>query len=91
MKNKLSTFRTTLMFSFDTWHVVQYVGSFVRIGCSVVMSSFYLQCTPEQISSDLYDELMYQLDHDDNLQKVSQLSLRQSSPRAFFTYDCVGE
>ncbi|GLD68596.1 ATP-dependent RNA helicase A isoform X1, partial [Lates japonicus] len=27
-------------------------------------------CTPEQISSDLRDELMFQLEHDDNLQKV---------------------
>lgn len=30
-----------------------------------------LQCTPEQISGDLHDELMYQLDQDENLQKVS--------------------
>lgn len=29
------------------------------------------QCTPEQISGDLHHELMYQLEHDDNLQKVS--------------------
>lgn len=35
---------------------------------------YCLQCTPEQISSDLHDELMYQLEHDDNLQKVSLLS-----------------
>lgn len=35
-----------------------------------------LQCTPEQISSDLHDELMFQLEHDDNLQKVSPALLR---------------
>lgn len=34
------------------------------------------QCTPEQISSDLQDELMFQLEHDHNLQKVSELLLR---------------
>lgn len=34
----------------------------------------FLQCTPEQISKDLHDELMCQLDHDDNLHKVSHLS-----------------
>ena len=34
----------------------------------------FLQCTPEQISGDLHDELMFQLDHDDNLQKVSLVS-----------------
>lgn len=33
-----------------------------------------LQCTPEQISKELHDELMCQLDHDDNLQKVRPLS-----------------
>ncbi|XP_062271002.1 LOW QUALITY PROTEIN: ATP-dependent RNA helicase A protein-like, partial [Scomber scombrus] len=27
-------------------------------------------CTPEQISGELHDELMYQLEHDDNLQKM---------------------
>lgn len=37
-----------------------------------------LQCTPEQISSDLHDELMFQLDHDDNLQKVSPALLLYS-------------
>lgn len=31
------------------------------------------QCTPEQISHDLHSELMYQLEHDQNLQKVGQL------------------
>lgn len=49
------------------------------IGCPVLMSPFYIlsppQCTPEQISGDLHDELMHQLEHDDNLQKVSLLSL----------------
>lgn len=30
------------------------------------------QCTPEQISHDLHSELMYQLGHDQNLQKVSK-------------------
>lgn len=39
------------------------------------MSLMFLQCTPEQISGDLHDELMYQLEHDDNLQKVSLFSL----------------
>uniref|UniRef100_A0A3Q3MY32 RNA helicase n=1 Tax=Mastacembelus armatus TaxID=205130 RepID=A0A3Q3MY32_9TELE len=38
-------------------------------------------CTPEQISGDLHDELMYQLEHDDNLQKVlverEQLPVKQ--------------
>lgn len=34
------------------------------------MSVFLPQCTPEQISGDLHDELMYQLEHDDGLQKV---------------------
>ncbi|KAL7386398.1 hypothetical protein ABVT39_007731 [Epinephelus coioides] len=38
-------------------------------------------CTPEQISSDLHDELMYQLEHDDNLQKTlmerDQLPVKQ--------------
>uniref|UniRef100_A0A8C2ZEX1 RNA helicase n=1 Tax=Cyclopterus lumpus TaxID=8103 RepID=A0A8C2ZEX1_CYCLU len=37
-------------------------------------------CTPEQISSELHDELMFQLEHDENLQKVSlreQLPVRQ--------------
>uniref|UniRef100_A0A3Q1HMM1 RNA helicase n=1 Tax=Anabas testudineus TaxID=64144 RepID=A0A3Q1HMM1_ANATE len=38
-------------------------------------------CTPEQISSDLHDELMFQLDHDDNLQKIlmerNQLPVKQ--------------
>lgn len=31
-----------------------------------------LQCTPEQISKELQEELMCRLDHDDSLQKVSQ-------------------
>ncbi|KAM7399989.1 hypothetical protein PAMA_004604 [Pampus argenteus] len=35
-------------------------------------------CTPEQISGDLRDELMYQLEHDDNLQKM--LMDRQQLP-----------
>ncbi|KAM3603825.1 uncharacterized protein V6R79_002682 [Siganus canaliculatus] len=35
-------------------------------------------CTPEQISSDLQGELQYQLDHDDNLQKI--LSERELLP-----------
>ncbi|KAM7379866.1 hypothetical protein PAMP_005383 [Pampus punctatissimus] len=35
-------------------------------------------CTPEQISGDLRDELMYQLEHDDNLQKM--LTDRQQLP-----------
>ncbi|KAF3698527.1 ATP-dependent RNA helicase A [Channa argus] len=38
-------------------------------------------CTPEQISGDLHDELMYQLKHDDNLQKIlverEQLPVKQ--------------
>uniref|UniRef100_A0A3Q3ICP9 RNA helicase n=1 Tax=Monopterus albus TaxID=43700 RepID=A0A3Q3ICP9_MONAL len=38
-------------------------------------------CTPEQISADLHDELMYQLEHDDNLQKIladrDQLPVKQ--------------
>lgn len=33
------------------------------------------QCTPEQISHDLHSELMYQLEHDQNLQKVSECLL----------------
>lgn len=49
------------------------------------MSSFCLQCTPEQISSDLQDELMYQLEHDENLQKVGQIPSPQPCPGAFFT------
>lgn len=47
------------------------------------MSSFCLQCTPEQISGDLQDELMYQLEHDENLQKVGQIP--SPCPGAFFT------
>lgn len=43
-------------------------------GCSNGVLNVFLQCTPEQISKELHDELMYQLDHDDNLQKVSPLS-----------------
>ncbi|CAK6980771.1 ATP-dependent RNA helicase A, partial [Scomber scombrus] len=35
-------------------------------------------CTPEQISGELHDELMYQLEHDDNLQKM--LSAREQLP-----------
>uniref|UniRef100_A0A665V471 RNA helicase n=1 Tax=Echeneis naucrates TaxID=173247 RepID=A0A665V471_ECHNA len=35
-------------------------------------------CTPGQISSDLHNELMYQLEHDDNLQKM--LSDRDQLP-----------
>lgn len=35
-------------------------------------------CTPEQISGDLHDELMYQLDHDENLQKI--LAEREQLP-----------
>ncbi|XP_016519565.1 ATP-dependent RNA helicase A isoform X2 [Poecilia formosa] len=35
-------------------------------------------CTPEQISGDLHGELMYQLEHDENLQKI--LSERQQLP-----------
>ncbi|XP_056911803.1 ATP-dependent RNA helicase A isoform X2 [Takifugu flavidus] len=38
-------------------------------------------CTPEQLSKDLHDELMCQLDHDDNLQKMlverDQLPVKQ--------------
>uniref|UniRef100_A0A8C2ZET2 RNA helicase n=1 Tax=Cyclopterus lumpus TaxID=8103 RepID=A0A8C2ZET2_CYCLU len=35
-------------------------------------------CTPEQISSELHDELMFQLEHDENLQKI--LSEREQLP-----------
>ncbi|XP_014852779.1 PREDICTED: ATP-dependent RNA helicase A isoform X1 [Poecilia mexicana] len=35
-------------------------------------------CTPEQISGDLHGELMYQLEHDENLQKI--LSEREQLP-----------
>uniref|UniRef100_I3IUS8 RNA helicase n=2 Tax=Oreochromis niloticus TaxID=8128 RepID=I3IUS8_ORENI len=38
-------------------------------------------CTPEQISGDLHDELKYQLEHDENLQKIlmerEQLPVKQ--------------
>ncbi|XP_028283135.1 ATP-dependent RNA helicase A-like isoform X2 [Parambassis ranga] len=38
-------------------------------------------CTPQQISDDLHNELMYQLEHDDNLQKIladrDQLPVKQ--------------
>lgn len=44
------------------------------------MPSFCLQCTPEQISTDLQDELMYQLEHDENLQKVGQIPSPQPCP-----------
>ncbi|MED6280911.1 ATP-dependent RNA helicase A [Characodon lateralis] len=39
-------------------------------------------CTPEQISQDLHGELMYQLDHDENLQKI--LSERDQLPVKHF-------
>uniref|UniRef100_A0A3Q2E140 RNA helicase n=1 Tax=Cyprinodon variegatus TaxID=28743 RepID=A0A3Q2E140_CYPVA len=39
-------------------------------------------CTPEQISTDLHSELMYQLDHDENLQKI--LSEREQLPVKHF-------
>ncbi|XP_031696690.1 ATP-dependent RNA helicase A-like, partial [Anarrhichthys ocellatus] len=44
-------------------------------------------CTPEQISSDLQDELMYQLEHDENLQKV--LSEREQLPVKRFEEDIL--
>lgn len=43
-----------------------------------------LQCTPEQISGDLHDELMYQLDQDENLQKVSLVLVTVSSCSLFW-------
>ncbi|MEQ2215700.1 hypothetical protein XENOCAPTIV_004559, partial [Xenoophorus captivus] len=44
--------------------VVQELGVHIPPCVSPVM------CTPEQISQDLHGELMYQLDHDENLQKL---------------------
>lgn len=48
-------------------------------------------CTPEQINSDLHEELMYQLDHDDNLQKIllerDQLPVKQFEEEIMETID----
>lgn len=37
------------------------------------LEMIFLQCSPEQLSKDLHEELMCQLDHDHSLQKVIDL------------------
>uniref|UniRef100_A0A3B3B7P7 RNA helicase n=1 Tax=Oryzias melastigma TaxID=30732 RepID=A0A3B3B7P7_ORYME len=45
-------------------------------------------CTPEQISEDLHNELMYQLEHDDSLQKI--LAERDQLPVKQFEEEIMG-